>query len=267
MKLAISNIAWNEMYDEEMYNFLKERNIVNLEIAPTRIIKDNPYENLILAKKIVGELLEKYKLSVKSMQSIWFGKNENIFENENSYFGLIDYTKKAIDFASAINCGNIVFGCPKNRNMTDYEKDYPKAVKFFKQIGEYAKSKNVVIAIEPNPVIYNTNFLNTTEEAINFVKEIDMESVKINYDLGTVIANNEDINSLKSNLHLINHIHISEPNLNGIEHKDLIKDLIFILKKEKYEKLVSIEMKQSDISIVKDTVDFLIKLIGDSYEI
>jgi len=265
MRLAISNIAWNELEDNEIYGFLKKMNIVDLEIAPTRMIKENPYDNIELARIKADDLLLKYSLSIKSMQSIWYGKTENIFESEDSYFKLLEYTKKSIDFANAINCTNIVFGCPKNRNMFDYKRDYLKAVDFFRQVGEYASDRDVVIAVEPNPTIYNTNFLNTTIEAIEFVKDVNMKNVKINYDLGTVIENNESINVIKDNLHLINHIHISEPNLDVINHKTLIRDLFFLLKKEKYDKLVSIEMRRSDINIFKEVVVSILKLMEDTY--
>ena len=140
-------------------------------------------------------------------------------ENKKKFFGsveerneLIEYTKKAIDFASIINCNNLVFGCPKNRNIQN-ENDYEIALKFFKTIGEYAQQKHTVFAIEPNPTIYNTNFINTTKQAYDIVKDIDCKAVKVNVDLGTIIENNENIEIIEENIHLVNHIHISEPNL------------------------------------------------------
>ncbi len=259
MKLSISNLSWDSKYDEEMYNYLKEKNF-DLEIAPTKLISDSPYDKIDEIKDISNNLKEKYDINIVSMQSIWYGKSENIFESDESRKTLIDYTKKAIDFASSINCNNLVFGCPKNRNMKDINKDLEIALEFFKEIGKYAKSKNVVVALEPNPTIYNTNFLNYTSEAIDFVKKIDIPSIKINYDFGTIIQNNEDINILKDNINLINHIHISEPNLNIIEKREIHKDLFKLLNELNYKKYVSIEMKQFDIKDVKNTIDYLYEL-------
>lgn len=262
MKLAISNIAWTTNEDEEIYSFLKLQEIKFLEIAPTRLIVENPYYNLKEAENISIELKEKYNLDIVSMQSIWFGHTENIFESEKSFNILLEYTKKAIDFAESIECKNIVFGCPKNRNMKNKEKDYKLAIKFFKEIGNYALNKSVVIAVEPNPTIYNTNFLNTTSEAIEFVKEIDLKSVKINYDLGTVITNNEDLKILEKHLDLINHVHISEPNLEVIESKETITELISLLKQNNYNKTISIEMKKTDVETIKNTISYIKELIG-----
>ena len=260
INLAISNIAWNKEDNKKVYEFLKKNNINYLEIAPTKIVEDKPYDNLEVAKNEIKKLKNEYGIDICSMQSIWFGRVENIFESKENFNSLIDYTKKAIDFAHTINCNNLVFGCPKNRNITNYEKDYPKALKFFKSVGEYALEKGVVIAIEPNPTIYNTNFLNYTKDAIEFVKEINLESIKVNYDFGTVIENDESLDILKDNLRYINHIHISEPNLLVIKKRAIHKKLINILKAANYKKVVSIEMKQTDIDNVFKTLNYIIEI-------
>lgn len=262
-KLAISNIAWEKNKDEEIYEYLKQNDVTGLEIAPTRILEDRPYEKISQAREYSKQIKRKYNLDIISMQSIWFGKTQNIFENDTNANELLEYTKKAIDFAEAIGCTNLVFGCPKNRNIRDYDKDYKKAIQFFKEIGEYARNKNTVIAIEPNPTIYNTNFLNYTEEAIQFTKEVNLDSIKINYDLGTVIYNEEDIKILEENIQYVNHIHISEPNLELIKKRDLHKKLITILEKCNYNKYVSIEMKKNeDIEKVKETIEYIKSILN-----
>ena len=255
IKLAISNIAWDKSNDENIYEFLKQNNIKGLEIAPTRIFEQNPYDRLEEAKVYANVLKEKYSLDIISMQSIWYGKTHNAEE-------LIEYTKKTIYFANAVKCTNLVFGCPKNRNMSDYGKDYPKAIDFFKEIGKYALDNKVIISVEPNPVIYNTNFLNYTEQAIKFVKEINLDSIKVNYDLGTVIYNKENLKILEDNIQYINHIHISEPNLELIQIRERHKELISILKNSNYQKYVSIEMKNSNnIDNVKKIIKYLTNIL------
>ena len=51
MKLAISNIAWDETLDLQMYDRMKQYGYSGLEIAPTRIFGENPYKNLKKAKQ------------------------------------------------------------------------------------------------------------------------------------------------------------------------------------------------------------------------
>lgn len=196
------------------------------------------------------------------MQSIWFGKTENIFNSEEERKDLIKYTKKAIDFASEINCKNLVFGCPKNRNINNKECDNINiAVEFFRVLGDYALKKNTILAIEPNPSIYGTNFINTTKEAFDIVKLINNDGIKVNVDLGTIINNEEDLSILDANINLINHIHISEPYLEKIQIREIYKELSTILKCNNYNKYVSIEMKNlNNLDSIKDIISYIMKI-------
>ena len=261
IKYSISNIAWDEKYDTEMYNFLSNNNFNGIEIAPTRLVGEKPYEKLAEASEIKKTLNEKYGLRISSMQSIWYGKTENIFNSKEEMAILLDYTKKAIEFAKVLNCHNLVFGCPKNRNISiDKEKgDCKKIAKdFFNELGEYAKKNDTVIALEPNPTIYNTNFINTTKEAIDFVKEINSDGLKVNLDCGTIIQNNEDVDEMFKDINLINHIHISEPYLKPITFNDIQKKVIKLSIERNYDKYISVEMgKVEDVGIVKNIVSML----------
>lgn len=257
MKLSISNIAWGSEYDERVYNFLLKEKIDGIEIAPTRIFSKDPYEKLSDAKSFSDMLKTQYNLEISSMQSIWFGKTSNIFENDESRELLMQYTKKAIHFAKTINCRNLVFGCPKNRNISS-KNQYCVAVEFFRELGEYAYKNNTVLAIEANPTIYGTNFINNTKEAAEIVKDAGSPGCLINLDLGTIIENNEDINEVAKYFSLINHVHISEPNLVSIKKRELHKTLIKLLKVFNYKKYISIEMKNTNsLTDVFSTIDYI----------
>ncbi len=253
MKLSISNIAWSSEHDDEMYAYLNQIGFDGLEIAPTRIFPKNPYDNIKAAAEFSAELHKKYKLTIPSMQSIWYGITQNIFGTEDDREFLLAYTRKAVDFAAASGCKNLVFGCPKNRVIPD-EAMLPVAVGFFAEIGAYAAEKGTVIAIEPNPTIYNTNFINNTVDAFELCDLIDSEGILVNVDLGTIIYNGEDLSCVKENIGLVNHIHISEPNLEVIRERDLHK----ALKNLNYDRFVSIEMKnQNDIDGVKKVAEYV----------
>ena len=245
MKISVSNIAWEKQTEKEILNYLSNKKYDAIEIAPTAIVKDRPYDNIYIAKDYLKELQKKYNLSICSMQSIWYGINGNIF-NKNDTEELIKYTFKAIDYAQSIDCHNIVFGCPKNRNKNRINDSNELATDFFNRVCEYALSKNVVIALEPNPVIYNTNFINTTKEAVEFVKKINKSSFKINVDFGTIIENQEDLDIIYDNIELINHIHISEPNLEKIKKREIHKVFVEKMLKLGYNNYFSIEMKRTE---------------------
>lgn len=258
IKLSISNIAWAAEHDAGMCQFLKDTGFQGLEIAPTRIYQEVPYDKLVEAKEWALNLKEKYGLEVPSMQSIWYGHQEKIFGTKDERQILIEYTKKAIDFADKIGCKNLVFGNPKNRDTDDIAGNYPVAIDFFREIGEYALEHNTCIAIEPNPTIYNTRFINKTEQAVELAYKCDCPGVKVNVDLGTIIYNEEDIYFLEQIPEYINHVHISEPGLNLIEHRELHSLLFKVLNAISYNRYVSIEMgNKGDLDAVKETIQYV----------
>ena len=258
MKLSISNIAWVSENDENVYEKMLEYGYTGLEIAPTRFISENPYlnTNILQAKKIVENIKKNYGFVIPSMQSIWFGRKEKMFGTKEERKILIDYTKNAIDYANAINCNNLVFGNPKNRNIENKNDIVNEiAYNFFSEIADYAKKKDVVVSIEPNPIIYGTNYINFTNEAFFLVKKINNPSFKVNIDLGTIIYNNEKIEIIKENLNFVNHVHISEPYLNKIENRKIHIDFSNMLKRNNYNKFISIEMKNlSDLNLIFETL-------------
>lgn len=257
MKLSASNIAWTKEYDNEMYAFLHSEKIEGLEIAPTRIFPETPYEKNGVAAEFAACIKEKYNLVIPSMQSIWFGRSENIFSSAKDRKTLLEYTKKAIDFAAAIGCGNLVFGCPRNRAFAE-GTDPKMAIPFFEELGEYAHSQNTVLSMEANPPIYNTNYCNTTLEAVDIVKTVGSKGFKINLDVGTMIQNREDMHVVESAREWINHVHISEPGLALVEHRTRHKELANYLKETGYDRFVSLEIKtQDNIQNVKDAIHYL----------
>lgn len=256
MKLAISNIAWSAAHDEEIHAFLKKIGFKGLEIAPTRIIPENPYDKLTEAKDFKKHLEYDFNLTIPSMQAICFGRSEAIFGTEEERNSIKKYIKKAIDFASVLNCKNLVFGSPKNRIIGENQEEI--AFSFFDELGTYAIEKNTILSMEPNPDIYGTNFLNTTQEAFDFVTKINNKGLKVNVDLGTIIHNNEAISIIEDNINLINHIHISEPFLEPIVERLIHKQLNEILVSNNYSDFVSIEMKNTnDVSIVKNAIYYI----------
>jgi sugar phosphate isomerase/epimerase len=190
------------------------------------------------------------------MQSIWLGRTENIFSSDEEREVLIEHTKKAMQFARNVGCRNLVFGCPKNRSISSLDQ-YPIAIEFFTALGEYALTMNTRLAIEPNPTIYNTNFINTTEQAFQLVKYINHPGVRVNIDFGTIIQNKEKLDIIIDNLSLVNHIHISEPFLETIKAREGHKYLAKALKVNNYDKYVSIEMKNNgELSVLKETISY-----------
>ena len=269
MKLSISNIGWEEKNDIEVYNLMKKYGFSGVEIAPTRWVQEQPYDHIDEAVAIAERLKLQYGLDVPSMQSIWFGKQEKVFASAEERVALVDYTKKAIDYAAAIGCKNLVFGCPRNRNVAEEwnltEQQVEELARdFFGELGAYAESEGVVLAMEANPPIYNTNYVNTTEQAVALVKKVASKGFLVNLDFGTMIANEEDMAILEENIPVIHHVHISEPGLKLIEKRETHKKLAKLLREKRYEGYVSVEVgKQEDKKALEEIMKYVAEVFHD----
>lgn len=257
MNLAISNIGWLPEQDKAVYSLMRKYKFVGLEIAPTRVFPESPYDKINQAMIWAKEVKEIYGFGVPSMQSIWFGRQEKLFGTKKERDVLIEYTKKAIAFAASINCKNLVFGCPQNR-FIPFNANPELGVQFFKTVGDYAALMGTVIGIEANPPIYNTNYINDTLSALELIKAVNSNGFLLNLDVGTMIQNKEDVSQLKGQVYLINHIHISEPGLKPIERRQLHRELQLILTEEGYGGFLSIEMgRTNDISIIEENLSYV----------
>lgn len=260
IKLSISNIAWFAENDQQVYEYMQQAGFQGLEIAPTRIFQDKPYEKKEQAKSFAKEIKEEYGLEICSMQSIWYGHCEKIFGTDEERRVLIDYTKQAIDFAEVVGARNLVFGCPKNRCIGEND-DREIAVEFFRTLGDYAAEHGTVLAMEANPVIYGTNFINKTKDAVELIKGVGSKGFKLNLDFGTIIYNEESVEDIGAYTSFINHVHISEPNLKLIEQRDEHRELLRILKDAAYGGHVSIEMgRRDEVADVFKTIDYVAAL-------
>lgn len=241
VKLAISNIAWTAEQNEIVYKKMKESGFSGLEIAPTRIFPEQPYAQIEDAKKWRKDLQKQYGFEIPSMQSIWYGRTERVFGTQEERAELLRYTKQAIQFAAAIGCKNLVFGCPRNRSLPE-DVDAEIAIPFFQELGEYAYAHNVVIGLEANPPIYHTNFINTTKQALDWINRVGTLGLRLNLDIGTMLYENEPVSLLEGKIEMVSHVHISEPMLASIQPRALHKALVELLHKENYDGYISIEM-------------------------
>ncbi len=231
-----------------------------LEIAPPRFIGDEPYTKTDEARKKAQDIHARYGLCVCSMQSIWFKRGEAICGSENERAALLNYTRQALGFADAVGCQNLVFGCPKNRRI-EKEGDGAVLFDFFSEICSEAASHGSVIAIEANPPIYGTNFLNDTPSAVEFARSIGA-GASVNLDFGTITYNKENLNDIGNNLDIISHVHISEPELAPIERRNEHRELAAVLREGDYRGFVSLEMRSVPFECAYETAGYLAEVFA-----
>ena len=148
--------------------------------------------------------------------------------------------------AGELRATRLVFGSPKNRDRAGLsaQKTIDVAVPFFQRLGDVAQSYGVVICLEPNPTCYGANFMTTSAETVQVVRQIAHPAIRMQLDTGALTINGEDPGAvLQDCALLIGHVHASEPDLlplgdGGTDHAKVVA----ALRQHLPNHVVSIEM-------------------------
>lgn len=256
LKIAASNIGWSRADDARVLARMAELGFSGLEVAPTRVFEDEPYSRKAGFAKWAADVEAEHGLSVCSMQSIWRGRAESIFDGEGAA-ALLAYTGEACAFAEAGHVGNLVFGCPGNRSVPQ-GRGGSEAAPFIEACGSLAAASGAVFALEANPPMYGTNFLNTTTEVADFLDAMgEAPGLGLNLDVGAMVCAGEGADVAERVFRHISHVHVSEPGLAPVEARRLHRELRAVLEDYGYDGYVSLEMRCVDFGTVSGCLEYL----------
>ncbi|MGO4693585.1 sugar phosphate isomerase/epimerase family protein [Paenibacillus sp. 2TAB26] len=260
MKLAISNIAWDSHENDKMIPLLKKFGVKGIEIAPTKHW-DEPATAKETEIANYKEFWVNQGFTPIAMQSLLFNKNQlSIFGDVKKE--TMNYLVSILTLASKLGIKAVVFGSPKNRLIggSDREERYGEAIDFFRLLGERATQLGVHLCIEPNPVKYGCDFITTTLEGLDFVKNVKSDGVKLHLDTGTMLLNEEKPELLIPEcLPYSGHFHISDPFLNiPGSYNQGHEAIAEVLHDYNYQGWVSIEMKNG---ILRDNSEALLQAL------
>ena len=252
--LIISNLAWKHNNNAAMLESLLNYGIRYLEMAPYKYFGDTIDKIIDINKDI----------PIYSLQALLFPLKENIFASENDRYYLTDYLTKMIDIAVKLEAKILVFGSPKNRKIRDmsYDDAFDIAISFFRKLGDYAYSKELILCIEPNAKAYGCDFITNSVEGRDLVLKVNSKGFGLHLDIGCMIMENENVlNSITNNLDILKHIHFSAPYLtelmqyDGLNYNRLFHDIRKI-----YHGKIAIEMLNlNDYNVIKNIRYCLIK--------
>lgn len=261
MKFGISNIAWDVKCNDYIFKVMQENGFTGLEIAPSKICENFPEVTPQEIEKI-NTMMTQYGFEIPSMQALLFGTTDlYLFQNEQRRHNMMQHLQKCVDLCSEIHCENMVFGSPKNRIYSDYASDYDIAIAFFSELGDYCNLKGVTISIEANPAIYGGNFLLNTKESYDFVSRVDHQNIKMQLDLGAIIANDETIADIEQYFDKIVHVHLSRPGLKFDQRPEFDLILFQLLKRLDYQGYLSIEMLSNNVREVKNAIEYVCSIV------
>ena len=272
MIFAMSNIAWLPEERHEAYAALADAGFDGLEIAPGLLFAgaEDPMRPDEGRVRDVRTELENHGLRLVSMQSLLFGVDDAaLFGSEEQRRRFETAMHRAIDLAGRLHIPNIVFGSPRQRVIPD-DMDgshaHDHAVATFGALANRASKAGTVIAMEPNPADYGTNFLTTLEQAASFVASVDHPALRLNYDLGAVIMNGDGDRAAdlaRTFISHIHHVHVSEPELAPAPADPApVAGVLRVLEQGGYDGAVSIEMRRDaerGVVAVRDSIAALVR--------
>jgi len=216
MRLAISNIAWDVPEDEAVARLLKSFHIDAIDIAPGKYFaiptaaKQSDLEGITRWWRDRG-------IAILGMQALLFNTSGlNVFGSRDTRNATLEHMRAVCRIGVGVGAKRLVFGAPKNRDRTGLndEQALKVGVEFFRRLGDIAYDLGVTICLEPNPRSYGANFMTTSAETAYVVRCIDHPAIRMQLDTGAVLLNEESINEVLTDCaNLIEHVHISEPDL------------------------------------------------------
>jgi D-psicose/D-tagatose/L-ribulose 3-epimerase len=216
MRLAVSNIAWETIEDEDVAALLKRYGVDAIDVAPGKYF---PVPQQATADDIAGvrRWWAERGIEITGMQALLFGTSGlNVFGSTESQDAMLAHLDAVCRIGAGLGAPRVVFGSPKNRDRSglDDEQADSIATAFFHRLGDIAQSHGVTICLEPNPTCYGANFMVNSDETARIVQRVAHPAVKMQLDTGALAINGEDAEAvLERSAGLIGHIHASEPDL------------------------------------------------------
>lgn len=216
MRLAISNIAWEVAEDEAVAALLKRAGVDAIDIAPGKYFA-KPSEASHREIIAVKTWWARQGIDITGMQALLFGTpGWNLFGALDSQEAMLQHLSAVCHIGGLLGATRLVFGSPKNRDRSGLgdTEAMCTATGFFRRLGDIAASEGVTVCLEPNPPCYGANFMTTSRETAEVVRQIDHPAIRMQFDTGALTINGEDpAQVLAQSAELIGHIHASEPNL------------------------------------------------------
>ena len=245
--LSVSNIAWNKEDDDQVGQFLRDRGVSRIEVAPTKYLPKAPRCNDEQVLEI-KQIWNSKGINISSIQSIFFG-HENlqlVDEGQNQQL-LKGFFLEWGRIGHLLGSNVMVLGGAKNRLLG--EKDLRTAIETFHEFITQLEAEWIwdhKIAFESNPSEYGCEFITTTSESIKLVERINSPILGWNLDTAcTILGGENPLLLLNSGKGLPSHVHLSAPNLAPLNHSLLetntavVEELVHL----HYKGIVTLEMR------------------------
>jgi sugar phosphate isomerase/epimerase len=176
-----------------------------------------------------------------------------------------DYLAALLDLCNDLGGKVLVLGSPKQRSVIEGQTEqgaWRRAVEMLRSVLDHAAGLGLTICLEPlSPA--ETNFINTVEQGMKIVREINHPSFKIHLDVKAMSSEAKPVPQVIRSVKVedIGHFHVNDPNLYGpgmgqVDYAPIAQ----AVREIGYDKWLSVEVFKYDPdpeTIAKKSIDYL----------
>ena len=270
MKFAICNEIFQGWKLEDAMVFARKTGYDAIEIAPFTLTK-NVAEVSTGERQRIRDAANQAGIAVSGIHWV-------LVQAEGMYLNSPEAGVRArtaayfcdlVRFCADLGGRFIVVGSPKQRNVIEgvsYEQAWEWATGTFRDAIKLAEDKAVTLCFEPLAPV-ETNFINTAEEAVRFVRQLDSPHFKIILDVKAMCSMPKPIPQIiRESWPHFAYFHANDANMKGPGFGDVdFKPIAVALKEVGYTGYVSVEVfkfEEGPEAIATRSLDYLKRTFG-----
>ena len=270
MKFAICNEIFQNWKIEDIFSYVSELGYDAVEIAPFTLansVEDIPLAERQRMRKAAGQAgveIAGIHWVLAKPDGLHISHLEPAIRQRTA-----NYLSQLVDFCADLGGTRIIFGSPKQRNVlpgVTSQQARQWTAEGFRNPVTRAEERGVTICLEPlGPT--DTNFINTAEEAIEFVSAFNSPHFQIILDTKAMCTEAKPIPEIIRNSwpHFA-HFHANDRNLKGPGFGDVdFKPIAAALREVGYNGYVSVEVFNFDEGprvIASKSLEYLRRVFG-----
>lgn len=208
-------------------------------------------------------------IEIVAMQGILFGKPDLLlFGSDQQRDSLTRFLLGLAKLAAALGARAVVLGAPANRRRgaISHAEAVERAAPLLQRVGAGFADAGCVLAIEPNPPRYGTDFGCTIAEVRAIVNAVDHPGVGLHLDAGAIAIEHETAATVTSASSAAQHFHVSEVDLVPVGAGSVDHAAIGAwLREGGYARWHSIEMKPTEAAVLEQSLEFAIETATRAY--
>lgn len=250
MKISICNELFKGWDVEKVFDYAAQLGYDGVELAPFTL-GETASDISAAARNRIRQAADKAGIDIVGLHWLLV-KPEGLYINHPDAGirkNTQSYLKKLIDLCGDLGGKVLVHGSPRQRNVKegwDPAEAWKRARETFQICAEAAKSRNVFYCLEALTTA-DTNFINTIDEALRMVADVDSPNFQTMLDCRSIHAGSgsELPGVLRTALAtgMLKHVHVNDPNGRGPGFGKLqFTPLLGILHEAGYRGYISVEV-------------------------